>query len=67
MFGVGKLTAAIDNLASAIDCFARTIGQVDSGVRQRLRLDPADEASDVVGEIEGPERLNGRTRKGKQG
>jgi hypothetical protein len=63
MFGVGKLTAAIDNLASAIDCFARTIGQVDSGVRQRLRLDPAD----VVGEIEGPERLNGRTRKGKQG
>jgi Sec-independent protein translocase protein TatA len=67
MFGIGKLTDAVSSLTYAVNRLRDTVTQVDHGIRQRLQLDPLPEPPEPAGEIEGHERINGRTRKGKPG
>jgi Sec-independent protein translocase protein TatA len=65
MFGIGKLTEAIGSLTYAVNRLRDTVTQVDHGIRQRLQLDPLPEPPEPAGELEEPERVNGRARKGK--
>src|SRR5262249_17207711 len=44
MFGLSKLTAAVNNLAANLTALAETVGQVNTGVRWRLGLDGGETA-----------------------
>lgn len=65
MFGLGRLTDAVESLTAAVNRLRDTVTQVDHGIRQRLRLDPLPEPPEPLGELEEPERVNGRARKGR--
>lgn len=67
MFGLGKLTEAVEGLTWAVLSLRDTVTQVDHGVRQHLRLDPLPAPEEPAAELESPERANGRARKGKPG
>jgi hypothetical protein len=67
MFGLGRLTDAVESLTAAVNRLRDTVMQVDHGIRQRLRLDPLPEPQEPAGELEEPERVNGRAKKGKPG
>jgi hypothetical protein len=44
MFGLSKLTAAVNHLAANLTALAETVGQVNAGVRGRLGLDSGEPA-----------------------
>jgi hypothetical protein len=44
MFGIGKLTAAVNTLVANVTALAETVGQVNAGVRGRLGLDGGEPA-----------------------
>lgn len=64
MFGIGKLADAVASLTHAVERLRDTVTQVDHGIRQRLYLDPAP-APPEPAELEAPEHVNGRSRKGR--
>jgi hypothetical protein len=67
MFGISKLSAAVNALVANVTALAETIGQVNAGLRQRTGLDAPEAALGLPepppAEGEAPARRNGRAVK----
>jgi hypothetical protein len=52
MFGLSKITTAVNRLVRAVTTLAQTVEEVNAGVRQTLRLDrPAPKPRKVIAQL----------------